>query len=351
MGRNASSTGEGPDTRRAELRESFIDDAKLRIDELEKSLGATTADRRFLPLACRVRLLAAQDRYEEGMKLLRAFADEQQQETLSNGAQAKLYLQLGNLCSSVEYHEDAERWYRRLAPIAPGSYVLLVKSLLEQHKTNEAIDVCLRSSADDSSPEVATVLAQILSSMEPDAKVDPKAKSIIASALQRNGKNVDLLMSIAVLQVTRNRNDKAIELFKRIVDVSPNHTLALNNLATLLAEKPNQLKEAEEYVKRAIAIDGRKPSLLDTLGTVFIRTGKYPQAIAALEESVAGTAADPRYHFHLAVAYQRSGRKLDAQQALHTAQQLGLEQVILTQGDRELLTSLERDLVPSAATN
>jgi Flp pilus assembly protein TadD len=168
---------------------------------------------------------------------------------------------------------------------------------------------------------------------------------VIASALQTHGDNLELLTSVAVQKVTEGDETEAIRLFRRVIEIDPNHTVALNNLATLLAERRNQLQEAREYIERAIENAGRRPALLDTLGTIMIRAGEPQQAVAALEEAVAGVVTDPRYYFHLAVAYQRLGRDSEAKQALEISRQQGLERAILTSGDRELLTSLETELV------
>ena len=160
---------------------------------------------------------------------------------------------------------------------------------------------------------------------------------------------VFLLVSLAVRNVTENKNDEAIELFRRVLKLRPNDTLTLNNLATLLSEKPSQLGEARKYVEQAMGIAGRNPVLLDTLGTIMVRSGEHQQAVQTLEEAVAGTASDPRYYFHLAVAYQRSGNASKAHEALETARKCGLDRAILTSGDRELLASLNG--LPTARTN
>jgi Flp pilus assembly protein TadD len=115
-----------------------------------------------------------------------------------------------------------------------------------------------------------------------------------------------------------------------------------------LAEQPNQLGEARKYVEQAIAADGRSSALLDTLGTIMVRGGENQQAISTLEEAVSGPATDPRYYFHLAVAYQRLGNITKAQEVLKTAHERGLDRAILTTGDRGLLASLNEQLFSTA---
>jgi predicted Zn-dependent protease len=93
-----------------------------------------------------------------------------------------------------------------------------------------------------------------------------------------------------------------------------------------------------------MAVAGRNPALLDTLGTIQLRAGRFDEAVAALEESVAGSASDPRYYFHLAAAYDGADESDKARKALSTAMELGLDKAILTEGDRQLLATLRRDI-------
>jgi tetratricopeptide (TPR) repeat protein len=325
--------------------ELLVNDARLRIDELEASLEKThPSDSRFIPIAYRARLLSIENRGQEVRQLLEEFAVTQEQALTDDAGRAKLYLRLGNLYSTIGDHSTAETWYRRLTVLAPNAYILLARSLLQQNRADEAVDICLQSSAQKPSAEAAAVMAQLVSRTEVSPQLRQRVQQVISSALEAHGDNVDLLLTVAVQEVTEGNQTEAIRLFRRVIEINPNNALALNNLATLLAEHPNQLKEAREYVERAMAIAGRDAALLDTLGTIFIRAGDFGQAVAALEEAVAEAPSDPRYYFHLAVAYSRSGRTSPAIEALDTSRQRGLESAILTVGDRELLASLELDL-------
>jgi tetratricopeptide (TPR) repeat protein len=280
------------------------------------------------------------------LKLLSDFVDQKLEQTKSDADRGKLFLQAGNLCASVGKYQAAETWYRRLEEIAPNSYILVAQSLLQQGKANDAVKTCLQATGGSPSAAAATALAQILSSGKTvDSDLDRQASRAIDQALDADRGNIDLLLSTAVLRITRNESDEAIRLFRRVVEIQPNHVLALNNLATMLAERQDQLSDAKKYIERAISASGRQPALLDTLGTILLRSHQYKPAIAALEEAVAGTASDPRYYFHLAAAYDGDKRASEAQRALRTAMELGLDQAILTSGDRELLASLKHELL------
>jgi predicted Zn-dependent protease len=345
---SANNSAELDEQQRTEL----LSDAQSRIEELEALLGEeSTSESLFLPTMLRVQLLVAQDKSKEGLDLLNRFADEQLQAGKDHADRGRLLLKLADLASSCGFHREAEGWYRQLLTIAPNSYIALARALVNQNKLADAVEVCLRDASSRPPAEVATVLAQLLSISDIDAGLQERVQPIIASALQTNADNVELLISIAVRDVKLGDYDGAIKLFHRVLELKPNHTLALNNIATLLAERPNQMGDARKYVEQAIATAGRSPALLDTLGTILIRTGQHEEAVLALEEAVAGVAADPRYYFHLAVAYQRTGRENEAHEALETAHKYGLDKAILTSGDQELLASLKDKLLTTSLSD
>jgi tetratricopeptide (TPR) repeat protein len=325
-------------------RQVFVDDARAKINLLEQLLSrdSDSPDKLLLPVALRMKLLQAEGKPAEGVTQLDKFVESQIATARSDTEKGKLLLQAGKLCASVGEFSAAEEWFRRLERIAPQSYILVAQSLVEQQKPRDAVRLCLQVMGGKPTADGASVLAQILASEQVSSELERQALHAIDDALDADRGNLNLLMSSAVLRTTRNENDEAIRLFRRVVELQPRHALALNNLATLLSEQPDQLKEAQQFVERAIAISGRQPHLLDTLGTILLRSRQFRPAIAALEEAVAGSANDPRYYFHLAAAYDGNGQPALAQEKLKVALGLGLEKTILTSGDRELLVSLKK---------
>lgn len=339
------------------LRNLYLDDADLRLAEL-KRLQSTVEGRSgdMSIVSLEVRLLHARGSGEEAADLLQEYASRRESEinneaitgTQSEQAKAQLFLTTGNLLTSMGEHHQAENWYRRLMEIAPKTYTMLVRSLATQGRWEEAAQVCLQLAGDEPTPDVVATLAQLLTSSDQSDPHDKKLKSLVTSSLERDNNNIELLLAVAVMRVSENQNEEAVKLFRRVVELAPNHTLALNNLATLLAEQPNQYGAALETIERAISAAGRHPALLDTQGTIFLKAGNHEQAIACLEEATAGEATDPRYYFHLAAAYQLAQRADEARDALNLSRKRGLEKTLLTDDDRLLLSQLDQELASTA---
>jgi Tfp pilus assembly protein PilF len=326
------------------MRQVFSEDAKSRIADMEQENQQEEMTVDVLQiLGCRVRLQHATGQDDAAAKAIAEFVAKGLPALEGKIGQVRAWIAVANLYSSIGQHAEAEDWYRRLVKIAPESYVLLASELVAQGRTDDAIEACLAASSasDGASPHAATVLAQLMASASLNSASTSRVEPVISAALKSHGDDVDLLMAVAVFNVTRQNDAEAIRYFRRVVELAPTNALALNNLATLLAEKPDQRAEAIALVNRAIDASGRQPALLDTLGTIQIRSGQFAQAVASLEEAVAGGDGDPRYYFHLAAAYQRVQKMDQAKKALGRARQLGLAKTILTHGDQELLQELE----------
>ena len=117
--------------------------------------------------------------------------------------------------------------------------------------------------------------------------------------------------------------------------------VAANNLAFHLAA-PDTAEEAEELIARAIAELGPQPEVLDTRGVVRLAAGRGQEAVADLQEAVL-VPTGPKY-LHLASALASQEQVEAARKALAEAKKLGLAPRHLSEGDQDLLQSLEARL-------
>jgi Tfp pilus assembly protein PilF len=108
-----------------------------------------------------------------------------------------------------------------------------------------------------------------------------------------------------MLEVSAGNQPAAIEDFRKVLDSQPDNTIALNNLAFLLAEN-GKADEALKYAQKAVQLAPDKPDFEDTLGWVLYRKGLYEAAITHLKSAVS-KGGDLRLQYHLATAYFRSG--------------------------------------------
>jgi len=275
---------------------------------------------------------------------LAQFAAQQEPRQQDDAGRTRLYQGLGQLSSQAGRYLAAEHWYRQAVALDSNQYDGLAFALAQQDRRTEALEVC--AAAAEKLPDTRPIIiaCEVLMVGQATAAERLIAEPLIARALERHPDDVQLLGSVANLRFFEQRHDEAYDLFRKVVRLKPRDLVALNNLATLLGEQPGRSAEAIGYIDEALKQAGQQPALLDTKGTILIHQGKAKEAIPLLEIAVRTLSPDPRFYFHLAVAYHRSGQAARARPALKKALDLGLKEHVLTEGDRRLWSELEREL-------
>jgi tetratricopeptide (TPR) repeat protein len=319
---------------------AFLDEATRQLEKLQEDLDSDNLGNMALYAAQSAQLKKAQGHSDEADHLVEEFVSKYSPTEATKNPVPAL-LTIGNLYTTVGNHAAAEKTNRQIYKLAPNAYVLVVQALLNQDKRQEAAQLCLDLGTNGLSPEVAQTLASILTTPEGTSGLEfPEAEAALNAAIEKHPTNVELLQSNAVRLASRGEYDQAIEVFRRVVELDPQNYMVLNNMATLLAEKPAQREEALKMIQQAIQLAGRQPLLLDTEGTILLKLGRADEAIVSLEEATAGGIADARYYLHLAAAYQLAHRDQDAVKMFEEALGFGLEKFLLTGDDHKFQEEL-----------
>jgi tetratricopeptide (TPR) repeat protein len=82
----------------------------------------------------------------------------------------------------------------------------------------------------------------------------------------------------------------------------------LNYYGYMLGDLGIRLDEAQALVKRALAEDPYNGAYLDSLGWIYYKQNKLPDAEATLRKALERESHDPTIHSHLGDVYAKSGR-------------------------------------------
>lgn len=108
--------------------------------------------------------------------------------------------------------------------------------------------------------------------------------------------------------------------FKQALELSPEESLVLNYLGYSWVDQGHNLKQAMDYIRKAVKLKPDDGYYVDSLGWAYFRLGNLPGAVENLERAVELKPDDPIINDHLGDAYWRVGRTLEAkyqwQQAL-----------------------------------
>lgn len=112
----------------------------------------------------------------------------------------------------------------------------------------------------------------------------------------------------------RSGNDAAMEKdFRAALALNPDQPQVLNYLGYSLVEQKRNLDEALDMIERAVSASPDSGYIVDSLGWVLYRLGRYEEAVAQMERAVELLAVDPVVNDHLGDVYWAVGRDREAE--------------------------------------
>ncbi|MGJ8618264.1 MAG: tetratricopeptide repeat protein, partial [Sulfitobacter sp.] len=109
------------------------------------------------------------------------------------------------------------------------------------------------------------------------------------------------------------------EDFRAALALNPEQPQVLNYLGYSLVEQNRNLDEALDMIERAVAASPNSGYIVDSLGWVLYRLGRYDEALVQMERAVELIAVDPVVNDHLGDVYWAVGRHREAEFQWHRA--------------------------------
>lgn len=106
--------------------------------------------------------------------------------------------------------------------------------------------------------------------------------------------------------------DKAEADFTAALELNPDQPQVLNYLGYSLVERHEKLDAALDMIERAVAAQPGSGYIVDSLGWVLYRLGRYGEAVEHMERAVALMPVDPVVNDHLGDVYWAVGRYREA---------------------------------------
>lgn len=117
------------------------------------------------------------------------------------------------------------------------------------------------------------------------------------------------LFALALQSLQAGRLHEAEARFREILVKAPQHAETLNNIGLLNYQK-GAFDRANEYLSKAIAVDGSNSLYVNNLGLVRKAEGRLDEAVACYRKAITLWPGYPEAHFNLGVTLQDQG-KLD----------------------------------------
>ena len=117
-------------------------------------------------------------------------------------------------------------------------------------------------------------------------KMNDEAIDFYNRALTIRPNSINVLHSIAILYDDIGEWVKSDKIYDQLIDNDPKDAQAFNNYAYSLVERNKDLKRALVYAKKAVELEPKNPSYLDTIGWAYFKMDDLKRAKKYIRQSI-----------------------------------------------------------------
>lgn len=242
-----------------------------------------------------------------------------------------------------DYRNEYDRAIRFYSQVREGSYALpsqqraaalLIREAEDVDGAMEQLDEFAKASPSNA-VKVLVAKAQLLASVD---EFDESLK-YFDKAVEYDPDNESAALSRAEVLVRMGRLDDALDAFDAAAKRWPKSAMALNAYGYTLADRTDRYREAEKLIRKALRYDPDSPAIIDSMGWVLFKLGRYEEALVELERAYAGMQ-DHEVAAHIVETLVALDREEEALERLAAAEELT--------PDSELLADVRERLFPDA---
>jgi len=221
-------------------------------------------------------------------------------------ALAGLYAVLGQQDNALQ----ETRTIQTLNPQSPTGYNLEAELAARFKKPEASLQALAR--AHQTAPSSSTAATYHFALIR--AGKATQAEQVAQQWLKQHPDDSVFRMYLAGTYLQKQQTGQAVAEYRQIVKTSPNHVMALNNLAAVLEEQNDP--SAFGYAQRAYGLQPANPVVMDTYGWSLLQQGKIQEATPLLKQAAQAMPETPSVQYHWAAALVKSGRATEAQALL-----------------------------------
>nr|WP_253196272.1 tetratricopeptide repeat protein [Roseovarius sp. PS-C2] len=221
------------------------------------------------------------------------------------------------LLESLDRLELAAETYRRVPRDDPSFHAAEMgraETLRRADKTDAAIEVLVQlSQTHGDLPAIHVALADLYRQLERfDAAVAAYDRALDLYA-ERETEQWFVHYARAISHERLDNWPEAEADFRKALELNPGQPQVLNYLGYSLVEKQIKLDEALSLIEQAVASQPNSGYIVDSLGWVLYRLGRYDEAIGHMERAAELMPVDPVVNDHLGDVLWAVGRHTEAE--------------------------------------
>jgi tetratricopeptide (TPR) repeat protein len=134
------------------------------------------------------------------------------------------------------------------------------------------------------------------------------ATTALKEGLDRIPDEPALLYQMALTYDRAGKFDMAVKTLKYLIEIKPDHFDAMNYLGYSWADRNINLEEALALIQRALEIKPDASYIIDSLGWVYYRLGRYEEALEQLLKAGEKMGDDATILEHIGDTYDKLGK-------------------------------------------
>ncbi len=219
---------------------------------------------------------------------------------------ARVDLETGYYQQALEYLDQVQK----IQPDLPMSYELAGDAWIARNEHVKALSAYKKVWSLEPSGALAVKLSEALT----QSGMSEEAHAVLLAWLDDHPDDARSLQFLGTGYQNIGLNDKAIQIYEKVLAVQPDNVVALNNLAWLysLSNDPKALKLAE----RAYQEYPDNVGIQDTYGWLLVKQGQVDKGRDLLQQAMEELSDVSEVRYHYAVALLKSGEKTEARKRL-----------------------------------
>lgn len=247
---------------------------------------------------------------------------------------SKAVFYLGRISYQKKNYGHALKWYAQVALgpeyIAAQKSMALIEGVMGNMAAARGRLEGLRERYAAQEKQFYLLEAEILL----DEQQHKQVYALMTEALNKDGGALTLRYTRSIALTELNRIDEAEKDLLLVLEADPENANTLNALGYLLASKTFRFEKARQYLTKSLSLKPNEPAILDSMGWLEYREGRYEKALGLLQRAHAHSP-EGEIAAHLGEVLWVLGRQVEAREVWQAA-------IMRDPGNKYLLEALKK---------